>query len=384
MKKLFILVLAFTLFGCSAQKESEQTPEIEDELVEEQEEVRVALKAVGDNLIHETIYLEALQSDGTYDFSHLYANVANDIQASDIAFINQETIIGGSSLGIAGYPSFNTPTEMIQNLHDVGFNLLNLATNHSLDRGQQGIANTLLALRNNPTMIYDGIAESTLEYNTIPTFEKNGITFSFLAYTYGTNGIQAPYSYSVSYFDEGQIRSDVATAKAISDVVIVSAHWGDENTFVPNSFQTYYAQLFADLEVDLVIGTHPHVIQPLEVLTGVNGNETLVAYSLGNFTGGMLSTNNAISGMLELEFVKHPEREEITMENIVWTPLIIHFEGNQNNILAERYHYTTYKVADYTDALAQQHVLNGYAGNMVSLDYINQITAQVISPIYLK
>lgn len=377
MKKLILIICLFLVTGCINNNEVEE--ERGEEVIEE---TRVSLLAVGDNLIHETIYLEALQEDGTYDFTHLYKGIEAELQSYDLKFINQETIIGGNSLGIGGYPNFNTPTEMIQNLHDVGFNLLNIATNHTLDRGQQGIINMVEELKKVPSLVHDGAYTSEEEYNKITTFEKEGITFSLLSYTYGTNGIVAPYSYSTSYFDEEQIKSDVERAKQISDVVLVSAHWGDENVFSPNSFQTYYAQLFADLEVDLVIGTHPHVIQPLEYVQGINGNETLVAYSLGNFTGGMLTSNNAISGMLSLDFVKN--EDIITIENIEWIPLVIHFEGNQNNILPERYNYMTYKVSNYTEELANKHVLHGYNGNIVTLDYINDITKQVIDSQFLK
>ena len=253
-----------------------------------------------------------------------------------------------------------------------------------MDKYQAGINNTLNAFRNVEGMVFDGIYDSNDAFNAIPTFEVKGITFSFLAYTYGTNGIPASNPYSVSYFDEAVIKDDVARAKQISDVVIVSAHWGDENMFTPNSFQTYYAKLFADLEVDVVIGTHPHVIQPIEWVEGVNGNKTLVVYSLGNFIGGMLTTNNAINGMIEFDFVKKYGSEEICVENVNWVPMIIHFEGNQNNILAERWNYKSYKVSEYSDTLASKHVLNGFEGNVVSLDYIMGVHKQVISEEFLE
>ncbi|MGL5540381.1 MAG: CapA family protein [Erysipelotrichaceae bacterium] len=380
-KTLLAFLLIFSLAGCA----SKETPPVEEPNEEPVvEETRVSLVGVGDNLIHETIYLDALQADGSYDFTKMYADVAPLIQAADLAFINQETIIGGKSLGLAGYPSFNTPTEMVQNLKDVGFDLFNLATNHTLDRSQSGINNTLAAFKQHPELVVDGAYDSDAAFQSIPVIEKEGIRFALLSYTYGTNGIQAPYAYSVSYFNEAQIRADVAKAKTMSDVIIVSAHWGDENQFTPSAFQQAYAQLFADLEVDVVLGTHPHVIQPLTWVEGANGNQTLVAYSLGNFIGGMLTTNNAISGMVGMEFVRADEDSKITIENVTWTPLITHFEGNQANILAERHRYQTFQARHYTDELAGKHVLNGYQGNVVSLAYIDQITRQVIDASFLK
>ena len=356
-----------------------QQPSVVDEPQEEKETV-ISLVGVGDNLIHETVYLDAQNEDGTFNFEKMYANVRDDIQAADIAFINQETVLGGNELGLAGYPCFNSPTEIAQNLKDTGFTLANIASNHTLDRFQDGIDATIQAF-NEVGITVDGAYSSQEQFDTIPVFETKGMKFSFLAYTYGTNGIEPPNPWSISYFDENQIRSDVARAKEISDVVIVSAHWGDEHAHVPNDFQTYYAQLFADLEVDLVIGTHTHSIEPVEWLTGVNGNKTLVIYSLGNFIGGMLTTNNAIGGMIKLDFVE--KEENITIENVKWVPTFIHFEGDQNNILDVRYNYQVYKLSQYTDELAQKHVLNGYEGESVSVAQIRELTESVISPEFL-
>lgn len=314
------------------------------------EQTVVSFMGVGDNLIHDTVYKDALQEDGTYDFTDMYANFSEDLKNTDIKFINQETVLGGVDLGLSGYPTFNSPTEIAKNLESVGFNLVNLASNHCLDRMEQGIANELAAF-DETNIVHDGVYNTQEEFDTIPTFTKNGITFSFLAYTYGTNGIQPTYTYNVSYFDDAQIQSDVQRAKEISDVVIVSAHWGDENTFEPNDFQKHYAQLFADCGVDVVIGTHPHTIQPVEWIEGLKGNKMLCVYSLGNFIGGMLTTDNAIGGEIKFDFVK--EGEKISIENVEWIPTIIHFEGNQANIMEERSNYQAYKVSQYTDKLAK-------------------------------
>lgn len=344
------------------------------------EQTVVSFMGVGDNLIHDTVYKDALQEDGTYDFTDMYANFSEDLKNTDIKFINQETVLGGVDLGLSGYPTFNSPTEIAKNLESVGFNLVNLASNHCLDRMEQGIANELAAF-DETNIVHDGVYNTQEEFDAIPTFTKNGITFSFLAYTYGTNGIQPTYTYNVSYFDDAQIQSDVQRAKEISDVVIVSAHWGDENTFEPNDFQKHYAQLFADCGVDVVIGTHPHTIQPVEWIEGSGGNKMLCVYSLGNFIGGMLTTDNAIGGEIKFDFVK--KGEKISIENVEWIPTFIHFEGDQANIMEERSNYRAYKVSQYTDKLAKKHVLNNYEGNVVSLEYIDSKTREVISAEFL-
>lgn len=378
MKKIVTLfVCGLMLLGCSQTKEEpkENKQEVKDTVV--------SFVGVGDNLIHDTVYKDAEKEDGSYDFTKMYADIKDEVKDSDIAFINQETVLGGTQLGLSGYPTFNSPTEIAKNLETIGFNLVNLATNHCLDKYESGISNELAAF-SETEMIVNGVYTSQEAYEQIPTFKKKGITFSFLAYTYGTNGIEAPNPYNVSYFSDEKITSDVAKAKEISDVVIVSAHWGDENTFAPNDYQKHYAQLFADLKVDVVIGTHPHTIQPVEWVNGAEGNQTLVVYSLGNFIGGMLTTDNAIGGMISFDFVKDAKTEEINIKNVKWTPTIIHFEGNQNNILAERYNYKVYQVKNYTDELANKHVLNGFEGNVVSLDYISTKTKEVISEKFIK
>lgn len=381
MKYLKLLLLFFILLnGCNSKENDEQ--KINVCKFDAPRLTRVSFVGVGDNLFHGSINRSSQDGNGNYDYSSIYENIVSDVHSKDIAFINQETPIGGQLLGITGYPMFNSPTEIIQNIYDAGFNLVNLATNHSLDRYEKGIINELNEFDKYDDITVDGVYRSQEEFDTIPTFEMKGITFSFLSYTYSTNGIKAPNTYNVSYLDEEQIKKDVKKAKGISDVIIVSAHWGSENSFTVSSYQKRYAKLFADLGVDVVIGTHPHVLQPIEWVKGVNGNETLVAYSLGNFLGGMLGVDNAISGMIQFDFVKRDG--EITIENIAWEPLFIHFERYGNDIVDDRNNYKIYKVSEYNNELAKKHALNGYNGQKVSIEYINSITKKIIDSNYLE
>lgn len=346
----------------------------------------ISFVGVGDNLIHTTIYEEADrfagdEDDGAYDFTPMYSEVKNLIDGNDIAFINQETIVGGYDMGLSGYPVFNSPSEVAENVKSAGFNLVNMATNHSLDMGQQAVDNELETYRNLEDMYFAGIADSEEAYDNITVFEKNGVKFAFLAYTASTNGIELPNPYTIHLFDEDQIRSDVERAKEISDVVILSAHWGEENIDYATDFQEYYAQFFADLGVDVVIGTHPHVIQPIEWYEGENGNKTLVTYSLGNFLGGMLAVNNIVSGMVSFDFVKSDGG--ISVENVKWTPFVIHFELDGDDIMEDRCNYKVYPLSEYTDELAEKHALNGYEGQQVTVDYIKQHTEDVIDAEFL-
>ena len=320
-------------------------------------------------------------NDGKYDFSSMYQHVKKDIKDANLAYIDQESIIGGDDLGISGYPTFNSPSDLASDVAEVGFDIVNTANNHCLDKYQEGINYSHEIWSKQSGVITAGTYISEEDRNTIRTIERNGITFSFLAYTYGTNDIEPPHSYSVAYFDEEQIKNDVKKAKEISDVVIVSAHWGDENISAPNDFQKKYAKLFADLQVDVVIGEHPHVIQPVTWVTGENGNKTLVVYSLGNFLSGMLGIDNIVSGMIQFDFVKNADSNDMSIENVEWVPLVTHYTGVASDILNTRKDFTVYKLSDYTEELASQHGLNGVDSQTVSIDDLYKRTEEVITEI---
>ncbi|SIN99758.1 poly-gamma-glutamate synthesis protein (capsule biosynthesis protein) [Carnobacterium alterfunditum] len=394
MKKIGFLLAALIVSGCAndvsenseqASSEivstSEASVESEDQLSEEK---RISFMGVGDNLIHTGIFEEAQLEDGTYDFKPMFENVANDIEAADLAFINQETLLGGDEFGFSGYPAFNTPSDMAGNLNELGFDLVNGASNHSLDKGEKGVLNTLEIWNEQENMVFTGVFDSQEDRDAIPVIERDGVTFSFLAYTYGTNGIEPDVSYRLNYFDEALITQDIERAKQVSDFVIVSAHWGEEHMLEPNEFQKQYAQLFTDLGVDVVIGTHPHVIQPIEWMEGENGNQTLVVYSLGNFLSAMSTgtENNMLGGMISFDFVL--TEEEKAIKNVKWDGIVMHYKGNNTDSTDSRRGFKIYPLADYTEELATQHTLNSAQGNQISKESLQQTTETVIDADFLK
>lgn len=332
-----------------------------DSLIEEEiPEDRVSFLAVGDNIGHDRVHaygdlMEGDEGDGKYDFKPSYKNVYEQITNVDLAFINQESIIGGVELGITGYPAFNSPEDLAKNIVEVGFDIVNAATNHILDKGDKGVANAAETWGEFQDVLYVGAYESQESADTIRTIERNGIVFSVLAYTYGTNGYTSNYNYTAPIFDEAKIIKDVALAKEISDVVIVSAHWGTEGSFELDDTQKKYSQLFADEGVDLVIGHHAHVIQELNWLEGKNGNKTLVAYGLGNFLSTMESVDNQLEGMLTLDFVR--VEENVVIENVQFIPLINHFGEGPVEV-----HY----LKDYTEELGSVH----YTLKTQNIDYL--------------
>ncbi|MEF9962495.1 MAG: CapA family protein [Erysipelotrichaceae bacterium] len=376
MKKLLILVLSLLLVACSTSpKEEAKKPAPKDSVI--------SFMGVGDNLIHDSIYKEAdklagAMGDGTYDFTGMYEPVKADIKEADLAFINQETILGGDDLGLSGYPTFNSPSVIASQLNQVGFDLVNTASNHALDKGMLGIENAKATWSKEKNMITAGTYTSNEDRNNIPVIKRKGVTFSFLAYTYGTNGVSLANDYCVALFDDARITADVQAAKEVSDVVIVSAHWGDENMNQTNEMQKHYAQLFADLKVDVVIGTHPHVIQPIEWVKGTTGNETLVVYSLGNFLSGMLDVGNVLGGEINFDFVKNQKSKEIKVKNVKWIPIVTHYNGDSNNIMESRNNYKIYRLSDYSEEMAKTHGLNNYEGQSVKVDDLMERTKKVI------
>lgn len=366
MKVIKLIVAMMLIVGCSSQKDQAQdTPD-----TPVRDEKTVSMSAVGDNLMHQLL-LDKAKTDSGYDFTPYYSNIKSYIEKADLAFINQETILGGDHLGATGYPNFNTPEAMAKNLRDVGFDIVNGATNHSLDKGGAALLNSIKVFNQYEDLTYIGLYESQEKRDDIAVVEKNGIKIAFLSYNQMNNGHKMPNSYCLNLFDEDVIKKDVENAKEISDFVIVSCHWGDEYDTEANAFQKKYAKLFADLGVDVILGTHSHTLQPVEWVEGKDGHKTLVAYSLGNFLSGMMEEETQLEGMLSFDLKKVDNQTSI--ENVVLTPLVNHYGvTNLKDAYGTRYQFTVYPLKDYSEELARQHGLNGYEGIKISLERMKE------------
>ena len=320
-------------------------------------EQRVSFVAVGDNLPEAVLgsYADACAGeagDGQYDYRPLYQHVKPYIEAADLAYMKQETHLGGDDIGPRGWPSFNTTDAMADAVVDTGFDLVASASNHSYDWGTYGAVEHSREVWNTMPVTFAGTAASQEEADAVPVAERNGITFALLDYTYGVTGFDRSDlpAYSVSFIDEERIRADVARAKEQADVVLVAMHWGTENQTEPDEDQLHYAQLLADLEVDVVLGSHPHVIGPLAWVEGSSGHRTLVAYSLGNFLSNhdAPAPLNELEGMLSCTFVK--DEGGVRVEDAAWTPLVNHCEEGA---------WGVYALPDYTPELAARHAFFG-------------------------
>lgn len=288
----------------SAQETADMHTGVETVMVELTTEapVYIDIVAVGDNLIHREIDDTVQREDGSYYFDDIYAPVKNIISGADLAILNQEVPCAGNEYGITGYPSFNAPTEVLDTAARLGFDVLTLATNHALDKGETGLVNTLNYLHTNyPDILTTGTSSSYEEYMTIPIIEVKGVKIAVLNYTYGTNDIPLPNDYSVNMLsDRTKIAEDIRRAKEWADFVIVAPHWGNEYQQEPSAAQREMAGFFANCGADLIIGTHPHVVQPMEWITCADGREVLVYYSLGNFVSAQAHFPRALGGMAKV------------------------------------------------------------------------------------
>lgn len=339
---------------------SSAAPETEPATEPPFEPVTVDLIMVGDILAHEGVYNSGFFSDGTINYDHIFANVKDDIQAADIAIVNQEVVLGGIDLGLSGYPCFNSPTQLGDSLVTAGFNVILHATNHSLDKGITGIDNTLNFWKENyPDLPILGIHDETFtDYETqdIYVYEKDGLRIAILNYTYGTNGIPIPQSRPliVNMLDEEKVALDIARAKEISDFVIVCPHWGTEYIYTPDSYQQKWTQFFYEHEVDLVIGTHPHVIEPVEWIEEEgNDHKMLVYYSLGNFVSNQDKQPRMLGAMAKVSITMDKIDDEyvVSISDYGVEPLVTHKLFGPGSI-------TTYKLSDYNDTLAAKNRIN--------------------------
>lgn len=356
----------------------EKMPE-ESELADEPVLERVSFVGCGDNIIYYGNVRDAASlSDGErkYNFKPMFEPVKDIIAGADIAFINQETVMAGDGYSLSYYPRFNSPREVGIDLVELGYDVINIANNHMLDKGAPGLENTIKFWKEQDCLMIGGY-QNAEDYDNIRVLEKNGIKISFLSYTYATNGIRKPSSSSlvIPYINDEDIIRQTSKAKEESDFVIVSVHWGNEGVFRPNDEQKRTAQLLSDCGVDVIIGHHPHVIQPVEWLVGENGNKTLCVYSLGNFAAEQEYAYNMVGGIITFDIVSENDGKPY-VENPVFNPTVFHFNS-------KFYKNTVYLMEDYTQELADAHGVRTYYRHSLTVPGLRKYVTDNISPEFL-
>lgn len=340
--------------------------------------VTVHLIMIGDMLLHDVVQYTGEMPDGTYNYDHFFTHIREDVQHADVAVVNQEVIIGGASIGISGYPSFNCREEAGDALANAGFDVILHATNHTMDWGQKAIDHCMDFWDNTyPQITYLGINRTESDYENIYVYEKDGFKIAMLNYTYGLNGIALPSdrTYLVNLLEEDKIIRDLQTAEQIADFTIVYPHWGTEYVYEPDSSQRKWAQLFADYGADLVIGTHPHVIEPVEWVTGVSGNKTLVYYSLGNFISAQSAAPRMLGAMADVTLEKDSGGNAYIKDYGV-VPVVTHRVLGCGEI-------TTYKLKDYNDELASRSTIMTLDDSF-SMNMLQGLCRQVFGNLYTE
>lgn len=336
----------------------------------ERVDTTVTFAAVGDVLIHEPILRYGLEQN-SFDF--LYEHVRKELQNADIAIMNQETIYTENASHYSDFPKFGTPLSAGEAVQAAGFDVVTAANNHALDQGMEGINTTyrfyeernILCLGIQPSFANKNSEENSAseennftlpendpvftEYTPFRIIRQRRIRFALLNYTYGLNGqpLPAEQPYAVhTLYDEEQVRKDIRAAREAADMVIVFVHWGTEYEAEPDEQERYWANVFLEENVDVVIGTHPHVLQPYEWMTGSDGHQMLIYYSLGNFISAQDSLERIIGGMAQFKVEITLNGCEITEAELL--PTVTHQSDNL---------YTVYFLKDYTEELAKQHRL---------------------------
>ncbi len=367
-----------------AEKTPSESPSGEEPSLPE-----ITLVMVGDILLHTPVAESGEREEGGYDFRPVFANVKEEIESADIALVNQEVIIGGEELGVSGYPSFNAPFELGDALVDAGFDVVLHATNHALDKRRKGLLNCLAFWEENyPEEAVLGIHGSEEDSREIYIYEQDGIRVAILNYTYGTNGVALPEDmpYAVDLLEKEKVAEDLRRAEELADFTVVCPHWGTEYKLNQSKKQEEWAELFADNGADLIIGTHPHVIEPVVWLTpdGKGGWEQtpeqeepgegmLVYYSLGNFvnwTSGKKKgvANRMVGGMARVTIGVDAEGE-VRVTDWGVDPLVCHLEQGFGGV-------TVYFLEEYSDELAERNEIRKQDDSF-SYEYCLDLAEQV-------
>ena len=361
--------LLSTLKGEEQSNSESDASQANNEKIDEEIINKTSLVFTGDIMCHNTQFKDAF-SNGVYDFTYVFDDIKDYISKPDVAIGNLETTFVGAEKGYSGYPQFNSPTELAKNLKDVGFDILTTANNHSLDTGYNGIEKTLNTL-DELSIAHTGTSRSPEEQNTILYYDSNNLKIAFIASTYGTNGIPVPSGkpYCINLNTKEFLLSQIQKAKEGNpDVIIACMHWGEEYNTKYTSSQTELADYLFENGVDIIIGNHPHVLEPMETrdITTKDGKskKVFLVYSLGNFMSGQTQKNTQTSILLNLEISKSNKKEFIDIDNISYIPIFTYSNPKFKN----------YKLLDINKAIDAYKSGNKY----VTADAYNTFNSEIL------
>jgi len=314
--------------------------------------------AMGDMLAHDTINVNAKTSTG-YDFGKYFSNIRSSYQDADVVFCNQEGSSAGENFGITGYPSFNAPTQFSSGLQSgAGCNLINLANNHVSDKGIGAVEATIDNWTNLKPLAISGANKTADDQNKVSFTTVDNIKIGFVSFAdFNNNGSTPAYSINI-YHDEALVRRLVTEARVNADVVIVSMHWGVEDSDIVSSDQIVEANLLSSLGADVIIGTGPHVLQKVETIDRADGGKTIVWYSLGNMLSSQLYIKQLIGGIAGFDVTKAADGK-ISISNLSFTPTYMHYDWTAseaaNSDLLARKNAMIYLLDSAADPLSRSY-----------------------------
>jgi len=374
MKKIYslimVILLSIFLSACTfpGGVEDASTPTSAKPTELSEPEI-ISVFALGDNLLHMPVVDSCKQPDGTYDFSNIYENLQPEIKNADLAVIGQETVFAGEEYGYSGYPLFNSPSDAGRTMVKEGFDVVLHASNHALDKWDVGIENTLDFWEAYPEITVLGFNRTEPEQKIPRIINVKGAEIALLNYTYGTNGFTPPAGkeHIVNYIDPEKIQHDAEFAEKNADFTIAFMHWGTEDSTSASDSQVSLAMDMCRWGVDLIIGAHPHVIEPMEWIADKNGNKTLVYYSLGNFVSRQLEATNIMGAIADVKLIV--EDGKVSVHDYSFVPIVTHYESDYSR-------FDVYKLKDYNDELAKRHGIAPHDG-AVSIERWKNIVTEI-------
>ncbi len=386
---VLILLMLFSLGRCVVSCVSKHTTttneeaQLQEQVVEEeaapateeaQAPVQIELAMIGDILQHSGVYQSGFYDDGTRNYDHIFAHLGDQLDGADIKVLNQETLLGGESFGFSGYPTFNGPQEMGDAEVKAGFNVILRATNHAVDMGYEGLSSEMSYWHTqHPEVAVIGAVDpndSSASIDDVYIFEKDGFKVALLNYTYDLNGFEDPKGV-VSTLDEDHVRKTVTAANEMADMVVVFPHWGEEYNLVPVQSQYDMANIFMECGADVIIGGHPHVIEPVEILTASDGRKVPCFWSVGNFVSTQADNENLIGGVAHVTLLKDADGT-CSVTACSFVPTVTH-KGVGTDM-------TTYLLRDYNDELASTNYLdyNGTYNTTLTVAWANEFCTEVL------
>lgn len=332
--------------------------------------------AVGDNLVQPSLLQSGQYESGLWNYEHVFANMKSQIQAADIAMINQETPFTSDHDLVSGTAPYATPTEIGDALVSAGFDVVSSATAFMDDNGYDFLSQTFDFWKNShPEVTVLGIHETQEDADAIKTVEVNGIKIAFLNYTFPSSGNEnTEKEYMIDIFDSQKVADAVQKAKAAADCVIFSANWGKTEEPMPTEYEKQWANFLMKNGVDVVIGTNPNVLQPFGYLTDDEGHNMLIYYSLGNFVSGQETLKQLLGGMANFTIQKTVTGDETSVKitDASITPLVMHYSYDTGD-------YSPYLLSDYTEDLASRHSVREIIGDEFSLENLQTKYDEIMS-----